>query len=517
MRLLTSPLSFLFRSTTVETALTPGRAVAVLIAITFVLRLIWGAALEASNDEAYHFLYTTHLSLSYFDHPPMTAWVAKFGLLLCGGWVHPVSLRLGFTLLFGASTWVMYRWAARWGGDWAGFYAALFLNLSAYYAVAGGFALPDGPFLFFALLTMWASSEAVLAKPGEIRPWVWVGLAFGGALLSKYHGIFLPASVVLYALVTPGARRLLWSPGPYLAVAIGFALFSPVLVWNAQNGWASFVFQGGRAVGNGFRPEGLLAVGLGPVAFLTPWVWGLLVWQLATRLRHFRSVEGMDRLAVCMALVPMAFFTVVGCSRWILLHWPLIGFVSLTPLLGSAWARWAAHDAGWSRKRIGLMAALLLAAASVGMAQAKFGVFRFPGKDPMADISGWESVAKGLEARGLTREPHTFICTNRWFDSGQLGFNLKEKPPVLCLNAGDARGFAFWSKPDQWLGWNGLYVTASDHHAGEARSFEIFFKRVEFVAEFPMTRGGNPFRTVRVYRLVEQTSPFPYTYERRPG
>jgi 4-amino-4-deoxy-L-arabinose transferase-like glycosyltransferase len=443
----------------------------------------------------------------------MTAWVAKLGLLLCGGWVHPVSLRLGFTLLFGASTWVMYRW----GGGWAGFYAALFLNLSAYYAVAGGFALPDGPFLFFALLTMWAASEAVLAGSSEIRPWLWVGLAFGGALLSKYHGVFLPAAVVLYALITPGARRLLWSPGPYLAVAIGFALFSPVLIWNAQHDWASFVFQGGRAVGKGFRPEGLLAVGLGPIAFLTPWVWGLLMWQLAIRLRHFRSVDGIDRLAVCMAVVPMAFFTLVGCSRWILLHWPLIGFVSLMPVLGAAWARWAAEDAVWSRKRLGLMAVLLISAAGVGLMQARFGVFRFPGKDPLADISGWESVAKELEKRGLTREPRTFICTNRWFDSGQLAFNLREHPPVLCYSAGDARGFAFWSEPEQWLGWNGLYVTASDGHATEARTLEIFFKRVEFVAEFPMTRGGNPFRTVRVYRCIEQTTPFPYKYETRPS
>ncbi len=374
MRLLALPGNCSLRTPTQEFTLTPRLAVGFLIAISFVLHLIWAAILPPTNDEAYHYLYTTHPSLSYFDHPPMTMWVAKAGILICGGWVHPVSLRFGFTMLFAGSTLLMYCWTARWYGAWAGFYAALFLNLSAFHALAGGFALPDSPFLFFALVTMWALGEAVLAEPGRILPWVWVGLAFGGALLSKYHGIFLPAAAVLYALVTPRARRLLWSPGPYLAVVIGFAAFSPVLLWNAQNGWASFVFQGGRAVGNEFDSNGLLGILLGPIGYLLPWIWGLLVWQVVKRLRHFRSLEGIDRLAVCLAVVPIAFFTVVSCSRPVFLHWPLIGFVALMPMLGAAWAEWAAAAPLWSRRRIALMAAALLLMATVcGVRGASFG------------------------------------------------------------------------------------------------------------------------------------------------
>lgn len=516
MRLLALPGSSLFRTPTGETTLTPARAVGLLMAVTFVLRVVWGAIFPPTNDESYHYLYTTHLALSYFDHPPMTMWLAKLGIMLCGGWVHPMSLRLGSTMLFAGSTYVMYRWTARWYGEWAGVYSALFLNLSGYYALAGGFALPDGPFLFFALVTMWALGEAVLAKPEKVWPWVWVGVGFGGALLSKYHGIFLPAGAVLYALVTPGARKMLWSPGPYLAVAIGFGLFSPVLIWNADNGWASFVFQGGRAVGGGFNPLGLLAVFLGPIAYLLPWVWALLVWQLVKKVRHWKTLEGADRLAVCLAVVPMAFFTVVGCSRWILLHWPLIGFVSLMPMLGAAWAKWATENPVWSQRRIAFMAGAVLLAATCGVVQARLGAVTFPGKDPMSDASGWDSVADALEARGLIAEPHTFVMTSRWYDSGQLAFALQERIPVLCYNPGDARGFAFWSKPEQWLGWNGMYVTTSDNPV-EIAILKPFFKRVEFVTEFPMTRAGNPFRTIRVYRCVEQTAPFPFTYEKKPG
>ena len=40
--------------------------------------------LGLGNDEAYHFLYAAHPALSYFDHPPMMAWVEMAGLALPG-------------------------------------------------------------------------------------------------------------------------------------------------------------------------------------------------------------------------------------------------------------------------------------------------------------------------------------------------------------------------------------------------------------------------------------------------
>lgn len=493
-------------------ALAPRVALLALVVVSGLLRLAWCAALEPTNDEAYHFLYSQHLALSYFDHPPMTAWVETVGLTLCGGWVHPLSLRLGFIAMFAGATVVLYRWTARFFGEWAGFYSALFLNLSGYYAIAGGFALPDSPYLFFSLLTMWAASEAVLGEPKRLLPWVWVGLAFGAAFLSKYHAVFLPAGVVLYAILTPGARRLLWSPGPYLAVLIGFAMFSPVILWNAENGWASFRFQGGRAVGAGFRPEGLVAAFVGPIGYLLPWVWALMVGVLAANLRRFRSQSGPERLMVLWSLIPMTAFTAVACVRWVLPHWPLIGFVPLYPLIGKVWADYAAGNPERSRTWLKRMAVALVVIVAFALVQARFGIVTFPGKDPIADASGWTSVERELAARGLLDDPKTFLVTTRWFDSGQLAFAVRDRIPVLCYNAADARGFAFWSKPEQWVGWNGLLVSTTPADEKEIELLSLFFEKVQPVAEFSMTRGGTPFRPVKVWRLEKQKVGFPFTY-----
>src|SRR5262249_33107101 len=153
------------------------------------------------------------------------------------------------------STWIMYRWTSRWYGTAAGYYAALALNLSAYYtAAAGAFVLPDGPLLFFALLTMWRLSDALVGSPGKVLPWIWVGIGCAGAMLSKYHAIFLPLGAVAYVLATPSARGNLKTIGPYLASVIGFLGLVPVIVWNFQHDWASFGFQGARAAGGKFNP-----------------------------------------------------------------------------------------------------------------------------------------------------------------------------------------------------------------------------------------------------------------------
>ena len=60
----------------------PKHAVWMLIAVTALLRLICSVNLGLGNDEAYHWLYAAHPALSYYDHPPMMAWVEMLGLAM---------------------------------------------------------------------------------------------------------------------------------------------------------------------------------------------------------------------------------------------------------------------------------------------------------------------------------------------------------------------------------------------------------------------------------------------------
>jgi 4-amino-4-deoxy-L-arabinose transferase-like glycosyltransferase len=491
------------------------RDLALLILVSLALRLCWAACLETGQDEAYHFLYTVHPDWSYFDHPPMVMYVAQAGIMACGGWVHPLSLRLGFVLLFSASTWVLFRWTSRWYGETAGFYAAFALNLSAYYtAAAGAFALPDGPLLFFALLTMWRLSEALIGTPGRIRPWIGVGFACAGAMLSKYHAVFLPLGALLYVVATPAARKNLLTPGPYLAAAIGFLGLIPAIIWNMEHDWASLAFQSARAVGWQFSPAGVAMFLYGPIGLLFPWIWFSFAILMATRLPRFRTSSGNDRLLLSLAIVPLTLFLAVSTVRPILPHWPLIGFLPLFPLVGSDWqSRSILHPLAVRRWLIFMVTAVVMLATTF-VAQARFGVVTCPFRDPCIEISGWESVARELEARGFVDRPNTFLFTNHWFNSGHLAFAVRNRIPVVCYRQGDARGFAYWSQPEDWLGQDGILIDAEEQH--DLREiYAPYFDEIQRLEPIQMTRGGHPFRSVEVYLCTRQLRPFPFLYGRR--
>ena len=491
------------------------RNLVTLILVTLMFRLAWSASLETGQDEAYHYLYSVYPDWSYFDHPPMLMYLTRLGIAACGGWVHPLSVRLGFVLLFSGSTWVVFQWTKRFYGELAGVFAALALNLSAYFtAAAGAFVLPDGPLLFFALLTMWGVSEALIATPGKILPWIWVGLACAGAMLSKYHAVFLPLGTVAYVLGTPSARWNLRTPGPYLAAVIGFLGLLPVLIWNSQHEWASFAFQSSRAVGLQFRPGGLALMLFGPMGFLFPWIWFSFAVILVTRLPRLRTTSGIDRLLLFLALLPLVLFTVVACFRPILPHWPLIGFLPLFPLVGSCWASKSLEQPIIVRRWVIFMTAALMLVAGMFLMQARFSLFKLPFRDPCIEISGWESVGEELRSRGLVERPNTFLFTDRWYESGELAFAVRNRIPVTCYRQGDARGFAFWSNPDDWLHHDGILID-SDRRPELIEEYRPYFREIQPLPPIEMKRGGRLFRTLNAYLCVDQTRPYPFTYVRK--
>lgn len=514
--------------------MTSRHALWLLILVSALLRLGWAASVELGNDEAYHYLFATHLDWSYFDHPPMLALVERLGIGLSGGVASAFGLRLGFILLFAGSTWLLARLTERFYGPRAGWLAAFALNVTAYHSVAvGTFVLPDGPLLFFWLLTLDRLAVA-LDSGGRLGPWLGVGLAWGAAMLSKYHAVFLPMGTMLYLVLDPRARFWLRRPGPYVAIVVGLVLFSPVIWWNATHGWASFAFQGGRALGGlRFRPDTLVAAVLGQAFYLFPWVWGSLVLILVRQgrrcyeeLRAGQESEAgtqsawADRFLLCQAIFPLSVFLAVACTRSVLPHWTLVAFLSLFPLLGR---KWAEEPKQWPRRLISYPALLLLAVIVV-LAQTKTGFLQQGGqgtlgllkvsRDPTLDLYGWDAVGRELEERGWLDRPNTFLFTSNWYYSGHVAFATRNHAtPVACYSAGDARSFAFWSQPDDWLGQDGLLISLNGRSI-EPHCFDRYFSSIELVGEFQVMRSGAAVRKVRLFHCVRQIVPFPFNEPR---
>jgi 4-amino-4-deoxy-L-arabinose transferase-like glycosyltransferase len=501
--------------------MTARRALWGLIAFSSLFRLTLAASVGPSNDEAYYAQFPVHRDWSYFDHPPLVAVVESIGPALVKAGPPALALRLGFVVLFAGSTLLMDRLASRFYGPKAGVLAAFALNVTGYFGVVvGTCALPDGPLLFFWLLTL-ERLAAALQSPGRLELWAEVGLAWGGALLSKYHAVFLPAGALLYLCLETTARPCLRRLGPNLALAVGLLCFSPVLWWNASHGWASFAFQGSRALGRfSFRPETLAAAVGGQAAYLFPWIWvTTLVVAIHRGLRLFREGMAAERFLLCQAVWPLSVFTAVACLRPVLPHWSLVGFLSLLPMLGHNWSVRLAANPRRMQFRFIVLGALPILLSSVVAEQTRTGLLQkggqaslgliSPAADPTLDLFGWDQVARGLEERGLLDLPDTFLFTGNWYYSGQLAFATRNTVPVLCYHPHDARSFAFWSRPCQWVGKSGILV-AIDERSIEPGCFDRWFRRIEALGEFPVVRAGVPVYKVRLFRCVSQVKAFPF-------
>jgi hypothetical protein len=507
--------------------MTPRRALVILIVSSALIRLIAAFNLGLGNDEAYHFLYAAHPALSYYDHPPMMAWVEMAGLALSGNHATSWALRLGFIVLFGCSTWVLAKLTSRSYGEWPGFLAALALNVTGYYGLAAAtFALPDGPLLFFWLLTIDRLTVALDdPNPRRLRPWVWVGLAWGGALLSKYHAVLIPLAVCLYALLHRPMRRLIFRPGPYFALGIGLLLFSPVIAWNASHGWASFLFQGSRAVGSSLpRPDYLLVAILAQAGYLFPWIWVPLVVILIRGCRDWPKIASdHERLWLCLAVVPLGVFSAVACFRPVLPHWGLIGLVSLFPMLGRTWEARLSRQPRQTRRLLAAGAGFSVAILAIAIGEYRYGWLQRNGHggwglvdtrtDPTLDLYGWDQVADRIKQLGLIDDPRSFVFTSYWYQSAHLAHALGGNQPVVCYSAEDPRGFAFWSRPEEWIGRDGILVVVGEIEAWP-RYFGRWFSSVEPVSDFWVKRNGKPVRRIQLYRCRDQRTVFPFATDR---
>src|SRR5258708_15144034 len=94
-----------------------------------------------------------------------------------------------------------------------------------------------------------------------------------------------------------------------------------------------------------------------------------------------------DRFLLCQAIVPLAVFTMVACTRSVLPHWTLVGFLSLFPLLGRSCVLRAASRPRFSR-RLPLLVGRTMRAIVLGLYHVHWGLVQTGCRVPPALLRG---------------------------------------------------------------------------------------------------------------------------------
>jgi 4-amino-4-deoxy-L-arabinose transferase-like glycosyltransferase/membrane-associated phospholipid phosphatase len=210
----------------------------ILIFIMLVARWIYIASgmIQLSQDEAYQWVWSKHLALSYCSKPPGIALIQFAGTSLFGDTEFGVRF---FSPLFAAILGVMVlRFFAREINARAAFWLLLIVTATPLLGVGAILMTIDPPLV---LCWMWAliAGWRAMQPDGQIRHWLIVGLAMGLGFLCKYSALYQIVCLAVFFAIYPAARAHLRRPGPWLALLIFSLCTLPVVIWNWQHGWTT--------------------------------------------------------------------------------------------------------------------------------------------------------------------------------------------------------------------------------------------------------------------------------------
>ncbi len=477
-------------------------AIAALIVGFTLLRLLLAATLPLLPQEAYYWTWSRHLAPGYFDHPPLATysiWLTTtlFGSTVFGVKSAAVLWALGWNLLWARLVLDMF------GDRRLAFWSLLALNLTLLYEVYGVGPTPDGPLLFGWIGTVWAVWRA--GSSGRARWWLAAGVFAGLALLGKYSAVLLLPVVLLYLAGAPTQRHWLRRPGPWLAMLLAAAMFTPVLWWNADHQWASFAFQGSHRVAGmaAFKPRFFLVLLGTQLLLVTPYLFGLSLVALWRSARAWwrGAIDDRSRLLLLSAAVPLLIFTAVSFRSNAKLNWLAPAWWSLI-ILGMHHLLQrprVARELAWG---LGSSAAMLLLA---------FGVAVTPNLPLVGDMnswSGWQQTAQHVDRivqaeRAQGRE--VFVFSPNYKISSLLRFYLPGQPRTYAQDIYGARAlqYDYFELGSRLQGASGILVVSDQSQSAlDLKRLAPYFDKVEHVDTVRTGALGQVTRRVDIYRAT---------------
>jgi hypothetical protein len=496
-------------------------------AVVFVLlRISLITLLPLTGDEAYHWEWSRHLALGYYDHPPLVAWL--IALFTAIGGSNLLWTRLTALLCSTGATFFTYKLGREIGGPVVGVTAGLFSLFSPAFTLGAVVVTTDSPLLFFWQLTAYLVWLAVSRNDG--RWWYAAGAALGFGMLSKFLILPLIAGIGLFLLLSKTDRNWLRRKEPYLGMGIALLLFLPFIFWNSQHGWTSFVFHLTRHENNPDLLRPLVFLAQEAFLIVSPLLFAGLLWSL-WRLFKLVLIKKRDEAAVSDARI--AWFLL--CTGWFLplligvesarnlfsAHWPVAAYgVCFT---GLAWLllrrRPQATISGrwfWASAAVyTLTLSLLLLFLALEIINPVLLLGKKVRDRDLAEIYGWPAIGAAVSRAHRELGADMPLATSNYTISSMISFYTPDKLYLGVLGPGSKHGRAYdlWDDWNRYQGKNLLFILDADPAKPGSQDATILkesFRRFEVARIIPIRRHGKIIR--RLYFVIGyDLKPDPYT------
>ncbi|MBM9513405.1 glycosyltransferase family 39 protein [Desulfogranum marinum] len=476
-------------------------ATGIVILAALAIRLFISSQFLLVPDEANYWQWTRYLALGYHDHPPMIAWTIRLATEIFGQ--TEFAVRLPTVIGCAIFSWYTCLLAARLFSWRCALHTGILLQLILLINGSALIATPDG-----LLLPCWAAAcyhgyRSITDR--SAAQWLFTGLWFGLGLLSKYTMVLFPASLLVCILFTREYRTCLRSIWPWIGLVFSLCIFSPVLVWNSQNEWATFrhvLFQGGvdnrelvtlSYLGDFLGSQLLLVT---PVCFLLL----LHFWIFPASRVKFPGPKVSYLL--WMSLPGFVIFLLLSFHVRIYGNWPAPVYTTGIILIAAAYAPWKSRGI----KMNAIWKATLGAAALISlpvMIQVVYPLLPLPiDLDRTArETVGWDILGKKVEAavQQMPTPEATFIFGLRYQYASELAFYTPGQPKTLSINKwARPNVYDFWFHDSMVIGQDAVGIFT---YPGMEDRVATLFEHSEPVEEIILTRKSPWFGIQNVQKI----------------
>jgi undecaprenyl-diphosphatase len=405
--------------------------------------------LDLSPDEAHYWEWSRRLDLSYYSKGPMVAYLIYLGTHLFGNTVLGIRV---LAVIFSAlsSLYIFKLVNSMYGNDslghsittpqcpaWqrsAALQAAFAFQAVPLFAAFGVLFTIDSPFIFFWILSLYIFYKAT--SEGTKRQWIcWIflGLAVGFGLLTKYTMAFFPMCGLLLLLLSD-KRPLLRTPMPYIAFMISILVFAPVIIWNAQHDWLTIRHTAGQAhIADGITVsiKSFFEFFGSQIGIITPLFFCLIIYALFKLFFSERCFQ--SKFLFYFSIPVLGFFLLKALQGKVQANWAMFGYI--TGIIAAV--RFSVKDRS-NIKRV-------FFSTCIGFAFLITAVSHYPSivglpqnLDPSARLRGWKDLGKEVSKLSVqTANGSIFLLFSDSYQiASELAFYVQGNPETFSINLG---------------------------------------------------------------------------------
>jgi membrane-associated phospholipid phosphatase len=423
------------------------------IVLGLVARWIYLASglISLSGDEAYQWLWSKHLALSYFSKPTGIALLQWAGTHIAGD--TELGVRFFSPVIAAVLSFVVLRFLARETGARTAFWV-LMATLATPLLVAGSVLMTIDPPLVLCWMLAIVAGWRALQPNVTTRDWLCAGLAMGLGVLFKQSAVYQILCWAIFFGLQPAARPQLRTAGPWLALLIFSLGLLPSIIWNAQHGWVTFHHLSDNAgLNHPWHPTlaNFLDFILSEAGLLNPVFFVAACWAAFATWKQ-RKENPLALYLFCMSVPVFVGHALYALHSRILPNWIAPVVPPLFCLTALYW-----HDRQRFAKCLlvaGLFPGIILSAFMYDSDLIGKLVAKLPGEvDPSHRVRGWRETTQMVEKERVRFDPNSFVIADRYATAGLFSFYSaaargavdSPKPLVYCLDADRPLSqFYFW-------------------------------------------------------------------------